>query len=99
MFAWGLALLHASHSCLYSQARVADPQLYCAIFSQGSRNWGITIQETVLPDASGSKKDATRCHNQTLAYLSTVCSSASTSHHSKRARNQCELTPDVFFSF
>jgi hypothetical protein len=69
------------------------------MFSHGSRNWGSTIQDTVLPEASGSKNVATMCHSQTLAYLSTTSSAASAGHQSKRLRNQCELTPEVFFSF
>ena len=38
MLELGLALLHPSHSCQYNQAGVADPQLYWAMFSHGSRS-------------------------------------------------------------
>jgi hypothetical protein len=98
-FKLGCALLHPSHSCWYNQARVADHQLYCAMFSQGSRSCGRTIHETVFPEASGNRNCATMCHSHTRAYLSMTLFGAWGGHMLKRCRNQAELTPEVFFSF
>jgi hypothetical protein len=75
-FELGSALLHPSHSCRYNQTSMADPQLYCAMSSQGSRSCGRTIHEAVFLEPSRNRNCATMCHSHTQAYLSTTSSRA-----------------------
>ena len=90
--------LHASQSCRYIQASVAEPQLYCAIFSHCWPRIGKTIQDIVFSEPSGNKNPPNRCHSHARAWRSTTSGGAPGGQWLKCCFNQCELTPEVFLS-
>jgi hypothetical protein len=66
------------------------------MFSHGWLRMFRNTQLIVFPDASGKRKAPRKCHNHTLAYVSTIASGASGARSLKFCVIHMEFTPEVF---